>query len=676
MKYTLLFLFIPFLSSAQVDKEGTSQNGQFDRLISIQSLIGGKFYRGETVKAKGSMGGYYYVSNIPNSLWNSNQADSLFVFPAIDASPDGENGFRASEELDNQTFWVRGGSPDGFSVIANSDIAPDGSRTADRFVYANSSPLRGNTNIAITTGQQYTVSLYIQVPPAASNDDMKVRVELADYSAGRVTISPDIINKGWARYTATLTADADNPAPYVDIDFGATGVEVGDTLILWGLQFEPGTRATDYKRTETTQTTEGVVYLHYLPENGKVVVDHLYNFKNLTDNQVVQKALDYCNSVESVSTVQLIKDRTWTDSITIPVNVHLVGISTGNAIGGTYEKIKTKVYLDLDSPGKTAITFKGEGSDQLTAQGVANIVFIPVSDGNALINTGNTIRATLENIDMSSWVDNVRWFNYGIILGPGSLQNTIKDCSFLHIKRTGIYSASSAIMRINNCRVTEAIHAMEVAAAALYIDGLWAENIDSSAVVFHGNICHINRLYTEDVPKDTTVASKTLNIKKCSVFSVMNSDLQGGQLVADSLQIYIFLDTVRIATIMNNQIQASRINLKTTSSTGYVTWINNVESNNSDKKVIDEIKDGLVHIFDKDKIIMIGSTGQNSFMESDNWIPHIKSNRLIYDPYTATQASALTAIEGMLLYVTDTNGTFTSKGFWGYTGAAWEKLNN
>lgn len=44
---------------------------------------------------------------------------------------------------------------------------------------------------------------------------------------------------------------------------------------------------------------------------------------------------------------------------------------------------------------------------------------------------------------------------------------------------------------------------------------------------------------------------------------------------------------------------------------------------------------------------------------------------------TSTQGSAISSpAEGLLIYVTDTNGTFTSKGWWGYNGSAWEKLNN
>ena len=43
-------------------------------------------------------------------------------------------------------------------------------------------------------------------------------------------------------------------------------------------------------------------------------------------------------------------------------------------------------------------------------------------------------------------------------------------------------------------------------------------------------------------------------------------------------------------------------------------------------------------------------------------------------PMTATQASALTAEDGGLIYVSDTNGTFTSVGFWGRENGVWVKL--
>lgn len=44
---------------------------------------------------------------------------------------------------------------------------------------------------------------------------------------------------------------------------------------------------------------------------------------------------------------------------------------------------------------------------------------------------------------------------------------------------------------------------------------------------------------------------------------------------------------------------------------------------------------------------------------------------------TAAQAGAIASpAEGLLVYVTDTDATFTTKGWWGWNGSAWEKLNN
>lgn len=42
--------------------------------------------------------------------------------------------------------------------------------------------------------------------------------------------------------------------------------------------------------------------------------------------------------------------------------------------------------------------------------------------------------------------------------------------------------------------------------------------------------------------------------------------------------------------------------------------------------------------------------------------------------YTASAASALTASDGLLIYVTSTDATFTSVGFWGYENGAWVKM--
>jgi hypothetical protein len=43
-------------------------------------------------------------------------------------------------------------------------------------------------------------------------------------------------------------------------------------------------------------------------------------------------------------------------------------------------------------------------------------------------------------------------------------------------------------------------------------------------------------------------------------------------------------------------------------------------------------------------------------------------------PITATAASAITAADGMIVYVNSTDATFTSVGFWARENGVWVKM--
>lgn len=47
---------------------------------------------------------------------------------------------------------------------------------------------------------------------------------------------------------------------------------------------------------------------------------------------------------------------------------------------------------------------------------------------------------------------------------------------------------------------------------------------------------------------------------------------------------------------------------------------------------------------------------------------------VVFPRMTSTQASAITPIEGLMLFSTDTNGTFTSVGYWQYRSGAWAAM--
>jgi hypothetical protein len=71
-----------------------------------------------------------------------------------------------------------------------------------------------------------------------------------------------------------------------------------------------------------------------------------------------------------------------------------------------------------------------------------------------------------------------------------------------------------------------------------------------------------------------------------------------------------------------------------------------------------------------------GAVGIGTSTPSSNSLLELSStNRaFIIMRMTATQASAITAENGMMLYVSDTNGTFTSIGVWAYENGTWNKL--
>ena len=76
-------------------------------------------------------------------------------------------------------------------------------------------------------------------------------------------------------------------------------------------------------------------------------------------------------------------------------------------------------------------------------------------------------------------------------------------------------------------------------------------------------------------------------------------------------------------------------------------------------------------VIDENGSVGIGSTNPNS-----SAILEISStNKGVLIPrMTATEAGAITGVNGLFLYVTSTDATFTSVGFWGYEAGAWVKL--
>lgn len=73
-----------------------------------------------------------------------------------------------------------------------------------------------------------------------------------------------------------------------------------------------------------------------------------------------------------------------------------------------------------------------------------------------------------------------------------------------------------------------------------------------------------------------------------------------------------------------------------------------------------------------DELLKVGN-GTGTGARSDAWKMY-KNSVQVHGGITATAASALTPEDGMFFYVTSTDATFTSIGFWGRENGAWVKL--
>lgn len=84
----------------------------------------------------------------------------------------------------------------------------------------------------------------------------------------------------------------------------------------------------------------------------------------------------------------------------------------------------------------------------------------------------------------------------------------------------------------------------------------------------------------------------------------------------------------------------------------------------------------------KEQLFSTGNLGLSStgtMADVASAILHLTSTTKGFLPprMTSTQASAISSpAQGLMLFVTDTNATFTSIGWWGYDGTTWDKLNN
>ncbi len=153
-----------------------------------------------------------------------------------------------SEQFDN-AIWVKTASA---SVVANTDVAPDGTTTADTVTFADGTVntyLNQGVGVSAVTGNSVTLSLYA-----------KTSTQLARFGgatpAGTDTYAFDTLPNGWFRQKATRTFTTTASGT---VQFIITGLIAGaGSYVIWGAQYSFGSEVIRYQRIASATDYDSV----------------------------------------------------------------------------------------------------------------------------------------------------------------------------------------------------------------------------------------------------------------------------------------------------------------------------------------------------------------------------------------------------------------------------------
>ena len=314
--------------------------------------------------------------------------------------------------------WANNGNA--ILVTANSQIAPDGTLTADTLAQTavtGASRWVSSTTRTYTAGITYTLSIWLK---KISGTQAQPTINL--WVNGGTNQSVGTITTEWIRYSKSFTPSStisSNTFSGLNIGWSDSGGANDFVFAAWGFQIEIGSSATDYYRTTSTIKSRGTIWR-----------DLSGNSRNFTLNNT-----SYCSFDSTSGSIKFAR----TLSPTTETGGYAEHIGSGDLLSSNYlyNNHTTEIWAKINNRNPTNYSATENASALFVYRGYHSMFYYSSSNLNYVIwNTSpTTLQAPQLSIGTSSTdIIQGQWF-HALVVREGNTMNT-----YINGKSKGISS--------------------------------------------------------------------------------------------------------------------------------------------------------------------------------------------------------------------------------------------
>ena len=264
------------------------------------------------------------------------------------------------------------------STEVQNAIAPDGTETAftvtrDSTSYGGFFFYNAGTNISVTSGSTYSISIYLKQGEMGNVTSFLLKPDNSGVGgsvvSGAVTITPqtdgsfslsddfdassESVGNGWYRVSLSFTATTTGTAQYGLVSSGSSNFPLNSSILVWGAQFEAGSFPTSYiKTTGATATRSADVAsiptadFGYNHKEGTILVEGDYKFN--TSGSGYPRIIELGNTTTSQNRIVIYMSEAGNDAVYGPLaaNVQQASINLiADETDGVFEASKMAIVF-------------------------------------------------------------------------------------------------------------------------------------------------------------------------------------------------------------------------------------------------------------------------------------------------------------------------------------------